>query len=121
MGNSSSSNSDSPLVGIIVVFSPDTKNIQINDRFYLRRQCAIKFVDTLISYEYQEKIGIKWVNVKMAKPVPDPTGRIKKSVTYIMRLSYPSPGKHIYRLSIGESKKYSGRILPTFTQVVEAP
>ena len=69
----------------------------------------------------QEKIGSKWVNVKMAKPVPDPTGRIKKSVTYIMRLSYPSPGKHIYRLSIGESKKYSGRILPTFTQVVEAP
>ena len=69
----------------------------------------------------QEKIGSKWVNVKMAKPVPDPTGRMKKSVTYIMRLSYPSPGKHIYRLSIGESKKYSGRILPTFTQVVEAP
>ena len=69
----------------------------------------------------QEKIGSKWINVKMAKPVPDPTGRMKKSVTYIMRLSYPSPGKHIYRLSIGDSKKYSGRILPTFTQVVEAP
>ena len=58
MGNSSSSNSDSPLVGIIVVFSPDTKNIQINDRFYLRRQCAIKFVETLKNFEYQKKIGI---------------------------------------------------------------
>ena len=66
----------------------------------------------------QEKIGGKWVNVKTAKPVPDPTGREKKYVTYIIKIDYQSPGKRVYRLSIGASKKYSGRIMPAFTQVI---
>ena len=69
----------------------------------------------------QEKIGGKWVNVKTAKPVPDPTGREKKYVTYIIKIDYQSPGKRIYRLSIGASKKYSGRIMPAFTQVISLP
>jgi hypothetical protein len=38
-----------------------------------------------------------------------------------MKVNYQTPGKHTYRLSIAASKKYSGRILPTFTQVVSAP
>ena len=69
----------------------------------------------------QEKIGSKWVNVKTAKPVPDPTGREKKYVTYIIKIDYQSPGKRVYRLSIGASKKYSGRIMPAFTQVISLP
>jgi hypothetical protein len=69
----------------------------------------------------QEKVGSKWVTVRTAKPIPDPSGTMKKYVTYIMKITHSSPGKHIYRLSIGASKKYSGRILPTFTQLVEAP
>ena len=69
----------------------------------------------------QEKIGGKWVNVKTAKPVPDPTGREKKYVTYIIKIDYQSPGKRVYRLSIGASKKYSGRIMPAFTQVISLP
>ena len=68
-----------------------------------------------------EKVGSKWVTVRTAKPIPDPSGTMKKYVTYIMKITYSSPGKHIYRLSIGASKKYSGRILPTFTQLVETP
>jgi hypothetical protein len=69
----------------------------------------------------QEKIGSKWVNVKTAKPVPDPTGREKKYVTYIIKIDYQSPGTRVYRLSIGASKKYSGRIMPAFTQVISLP
>ena len=69
----------------------------------------------------QERIGTKWVNIQTAKPVADPKGVIKKYVTFIIKITYKTPGKHTYRLSLAASKKYSGRILPTFTQVVSAP
>jgi hypothetical protein len=69
----------------------------------------------------QERIGTKWVNIQTAKPVADPKSTSKKYVTYVMKVNYQTPGKHTYRLSIAASKKYSGRILPTFTQVVSAP
>jgi hypothetical protein len=68
----------------------------------------------------QERIGSKWVNIQTAKPVADPKSTSKKYVTYVMKVNYQTPGKHTYRLSIAASKKYSGRILPTFTQVVSA-
>ena len=69
----------------------------------------------------QEKIGSKWVNIQTAKPVADPNGTMKKYVTYIMKVTYSSPGKHVYRLSVGASKKYSGRTTRAFTQTVVAP
>jgi hypothetical protein len=69
----------------------------------------------------QERIGSKWVNIQTAKPGADPKSTSKKYVTYVMKVNYQTPGKHTYRLSIAASKKYSGRILPTFTQVVSAP
>ena len=68
----------------------------------------------------QERIGSKWVNIQTARPVPDPKGKMKGYVTYVMKIEYKTPGKHIYRLSIAESKKYSGQITSTFTQVVSA-
>ena len=69
----------------------------------------------------QERIGSKWINIQTAKPVADPKGVMKKYVTYVMKVSYQTTGKHTYRLSIAASKKYSGKIMPTFTQVVSAP
>ena len=69
----------------------------------------------------QERIGTKWVNIQTAKPVADPKGVMKKYVTFIMKVTYQTTGKHTYRLSLAASKKYSGKILPTFTQVVSAP
>jgi hypothetical protein len=69
----------------------------------------------------QERIGGKWVNIQTAKPVADPKSTTKKYVTYVMKLNYQTPGKHTYRLSIATSKKYSGKVLSTFTQVVSAP
>ena len=69
----------------------------------------------------QERIGTKWVNIQTAKPVADPKGVIKKYVTFVIKITYQTPGKHTYRLSLAASKKYSGKILPTFTQVVSAP
>ena len=69
----------------------------------------------------QERIGSKWVNIQTAKPVADPKGGMKKYVTYVMKVNYQTPGKHTYRLSIAASKKYSGLITSTFTQVVSAP
>ena len=69
----------------------------------------------------QERIGTKWVNIQTAKPVADPKGAIKKYVTFVIKITYQTPGKHTYRLSLAASKKYSGKILPTFTQVVSAP
>jgi hypothetical protein len=69
----------------------------------------------------QERIGSKWVNIQTAKPVADPKSTTKKYVTYVMKVNYQTPGKHTYRLSIADSKKYSGRITSTFTQVVLLP
>ena len=69
----------------------------------------------------QERVGTKWVNIQTAKPVADPKGAMKKYVTYVMKVNYQTPGKHTYRLSIAASKKYSGQITSTFTQVVSAP
>ena len=69
----------------------------------------------------QERIGSKWVNIQTAKPVADPKGAMKKYVTYVMKVTYQTPGKHTYRLSIAASKKYSGQITSTFTQVVLLP
>lgn len=69
----------------------------------------------------QERIGSKWVNIQTARPVSDPKGKMKGYVTFVMKIEYKTPGKHIYRLSIAESKKYSGQITSTFTQIVSAP
>jgi hypothetical protein len=69
----------------------------------------------------QERIGSKWVNIQTAKPVADPKSTSKKYVTYVMKVNYQTPGKHTYRLSLAASKKYSGKVLSTFTQVVSAP
>jgi hypothetical protein len=69
----------------------------------------------------QERIGNKWVNIQTAKPVADPKGAMKKYVTYVMKINHKTPGKRTYRLSIAESKKYSGQITSTFTQVVSVP
>ena len=69
----------------------------------------------------QERIGAKWVNIQTAKPVADPKGIIKKYVTFMIKITYQTPGKHTYRLSLASSKKYSGKIMPAFTQVVSAP
>jgi hypothetical protein len=69
----------------------------------------------------QERIGSKWVNIQTAKPVADPKGAMKKYVTYVMKIDYKIPGKRTYRLSIAPSKKYSGQITSTFTQVVSVP
>jgi hypothetical protein len=69
----------------------------------------------------QERIGGKWINIQTAKPVADPNSTAKKYVTYVMKVNYKTPGRHTYRLSIAASKKYSGRITSTFTQMVLAP
>jgi len=69
----------------------------------------------------QEQIGGKWVNIQTAKPVTDPSGSMKKYVTFIMKIKNQTVGKHIYRFSIAASKKYSAQILKPFTQVVSAP
>jgi hypothetical protein len=69
----------------------------------------------------QERIGSKWINIQTAKPVADPNSTAKKYVTYVMKVNYKTPGRHTYRLSIAASKKYSGRITSTFTQMVLAP
>ena len=68
----------------------------------------------------QERIGTKWVNLQTAKPVQDPKGIMKKYVTFIMKIKYQTAGKHTYRLSMGASKKYSGRLMSPFTQVVSS-
>ena len=69
----------------------------------------------------QEQIGGKWVNIQTAKPVTDPTGKMKKYVTFIMKIKEQAVGKHTYRFSIAAGKKYSAQILKPFTQVVSAP
>jgi hypothetical protein len=69
----------------------------------------------------QERIGSKWVDIQTAKPVAGPKGAVKEYVTFVMKVNYKTPGKHTYRLSIAESKKYSGRITSAFTQVVLLP
>ena len=66
----------------------------------------------------QERIGSKWVNIQTARPVSDPKGKMQGYVTYVMKIDYKTAGKHLYRLSIAASKKYSGQITSTFTQVV---
>jgi uncharacterized protein YaaR (DUF327 family) len=68
----------------------------------------------------QERVGNKWVNIQTAKPVADPKGVMKKYVTFIMKVSYQTTGKHTYRLSLAATKKYSGKVMPVFTQVVSA-
>jgi hypothetical protein len=68
----------------------------------------------------QERIGSKWVNIQTTKPVADPKGVMKKYVTFVIKVNYQTTGKHTYRLSLAASKKYSGKILPTFTQVISA-
>ena len=69
----------------------------------------------------QERIGSKWVNIQTAKPVADPKGVMKKYVTFLMKVQYQTTGKHTYRLSLAASKKYSGKLMSAFTQVVSAP
>jgi hypothetical protein len=62
-----------------------------------------------------------WLDMKLArsKAVPDPNGKMKKYVTFVMKVQYQTTGKHIYRLSLAASKKYSGKIMSAFTQNVE--
>jgi hypothetical protein len=67
----------------------------------------------------QERLGSKWVNIQTAKPIPDPNGKMKKYVTFVMKVQYQTTGKHTYRFSLAASKKYSGKIMSAFTQVVE--
>ena len=69
----------------------------------------------------QERVGNKWVNIQTAKPVADPKGVMKKYVTFIMKVSYQTTGKHTYRFSLAATKKYSGKVMPAFTHVVSAP
>jgi len=69
----------------------------------------------------QERIGSKWINIQTAKPVADPAGVMKKYVTFVMKVNYQTTGKHTYRLSLAASKKYSGRVMTAFTQIVSAP
>ena len=69
----------------------------------------------------QERVGNKWVNIQTAKPVADSNGVMKKYVTFIMKVSYQTTGKHTYRFSLAASKKYSGKVMSAFTQVVSAP
>lgn len=69
----------------------------------------------------QELIGGKWVNIQTAKPVADPSGSMKKYVTFIMKIKNQTAGKHTYRFSIAATKKFSAQILKPFTQVVSAP
>jgi hypothetical protein len=69
----------------------------------------------------QELKGGKWVNIQTARPVTDPSGSMKKYVTFIIKVKNQTVGKHIYRFSIAASKKYSAQILKPFTQVVSAP
>jgi hypothetical protein len=69
----------------------------------------------------QEQIKGKWVNIQTAKPVADPSGKMKKYVTFLISVKNQSVGKHTYRFSIAASKKYSAQILKPFTQVVSAP
>ena len=69
----------------------------------------------------QERVGNKWVNIQTAKPVADSNGVMKKFVTFIMKVSYQTTGKHTYRFSLAASKKYSGKVMSAFTQVVSAP
>ena len=69
----------------------------------------------------QERVGSKWVNIQTAKPVADSNGVMKKYVTFIMKVSYQTTGKHTYRFSLAASKKYSGKVMSAFTQVVSAP
>jgi len=69
----------------------------------------------------QEQIKGKWVNIQTAKPVADPSGKMKKYVTFLISVKNQSAGKHTYRFSIAAGKKYSAQILKPFTQVVSAP
>ena len=69
----------------------------------------------------QERVGNKWVNIQTAKPVADSNGVMKKYVTFIMKVTYQTTGKHTYRFSLAASKKYSGKVMSAFTQVVSAP
>jgi hypothetical protein len=109
--------------GTEIIYEPDTTECT-------NKQCFVGYqwnVETGFwgtgagNMTLQERIGSKWVNIQTAKPVADPKGAMKKYVTFIMKLSYTTPGKHVYRLSIAASKKYSGQITSTFTQVVSTP
>ena len=109
--------------GTEIIYEPDTTECT-------NKQCYVGFqwnVDTGFwatgagNMTLQERIGTKWVNIQTAKPVVDPKGAMKNYVTYIMKINHKTPGKHTYRLSIAASKKYSGQITSTFTQVVSIP
>ena len=109
--------------GTEIIYEPDTTECT-------NKQCYVGFqwnVDTGFwatgagNMTLQERIGTKWVNIQTAKPVVDPKGAMKNYVTYLMKINHKTPGKHIYRLSIAASKKYSGQITSTFTQVVSTP
>lgn len=66
----------------------------------------------------QEKIGGKWKNIKVVKPIA--SGEAKFPNTYQISLTYTKPGRHVYRFYIAATKKYSAYIGKSFTQIVKA-
>ena len=108
--------------GTEITYEPDTTECT-NKQCFVGYQWNVETSSWAVgagNMTLQERIGTKWVNIQTAKPVADPKGGTKKYVTYIIKITYQAPGKHTYRLSLAASKKYSGKILPTFTQVVSA-
>ena len=109
--------------GTEITYEPDTTECT-------NKQCFVGYqwnVETgywypgLGNLTLQELIGGKWVNIQTAKPVADPSGSMKKYVTFIMKIKSQTVGKHTYRFSIAAGKKFSAQILKPFTQVVSAP
>jgi hypothetical protein len=109
--------------GTEIIYEPDTTECT-NKQCYVGYQWNVEtgyWYPGLGNLTLQEQIGGKWVNIQTAKPVTDPSGSMKKYVTFIMKVKNQTVGKHTYRFSIAASKKYSAQILKPFTQVVSAP
>lgn len=66
----------------------------------------------------QELIKGKWVTIKTAKPTTAVGGSKKFPLTYAIKLTYSTVGKHSYRFSIAANKKFQSYTSKTFVQVV---
>jgi hypothetical protein len=109
--------------GTEITYEPETTECT-NKQCFLGYQWNVEtgyWYPGLGNLTLQEQIGGKWVNIQTAKPVTDPSGSMKKYVTFIIKVKNQTVGKHTYRFSIAASKKYSAQILKPFTQVVSAP
>ena len=107
--------------GTEVTYAPETTECS-NKQCYVGYQWNVEagfWTPGVGNLTLQERIGSKWVNIQTAKPIPDPSGTMKKYVTFFLKVRYETAGKHTYRLSLAPSKKYSGKIMPSFTQIVE--